>query len=135
MGNQLFGTARTVDFWNFGNGHKKHKRSRIWYNTTCFRKNKGTYISYAQDINPLAEVAIGKYGAAYNEIVRWWKNEIGLEAWYFSNCSYWKNSRLFFDILQKHRAMAKDSDPDALYEQRIYEKTKKNEQETMEKSS
>lgn len=31
--------------------------------------------------------------------------------------------------------MAKDSDPDALYEQRIYEKTKKNEQETMEKSS
>ena len=94
---------------------------------------EGAYISYTRDVNPLAEATIRKYGTAYSEVVHWWRKEIELEAWCYCNCSYWKNSRLFFNILQKHRRMIKDVDPDALYEQRVMERIKKNEQETIEK--
>ena len=94
---------------------------------------EGAYISYTRDVNPLAEATIRKYGVAYSEVIHWWRKEVDLEAWCYCNCSYWKNSRLFFNILQKHRRMIKDVNPEEAYNQRIAEKTRKNELETLEK--
>ena len=81
------------------------------------------YISCTYALNPTAVKRIREYGKSYESVLYWWKCQINFEEWLSFNCSYWKKSRTFFNLLQSHRRIVKKFDPDMSFEQRLGQKT------------